>query len=146
MYGYFEMKAKLPDGDGVWPAFWLIGVDKSHSASEIDVLEYYGKFPSYYHVTTHIWKKSGGTAINSLIKVQPNQLTKQYNTFGVSIEPDVTTFYLNRRPVHSEPTPAEYRQPFYVLANLALGGGWPISRLRSEQHMDIEYITAFQKK
>ena len=145
-YGYFEMKAKLPDGDGVWPAFWLIGVDKSKTASEIDVMEYYGRFPEYYHTTTHVWDKTGDKSTNNLIRVAKNQLTTQYNTFGVSIEPDFTIFYLNRRPVHSEPTPKEYRQPFYVLANLALGGGWPISHLRGDQHMDIEYIEAFQKK
>jgi Glycosyl hydrolases family 16 len=144
-YGYFEIKAKLPDGDGVWPAFWLIGVDKTRAASEIDVIEYYGRFPEYYHATTHIWKKGGDRAANSLIRVPKNQLTSQYNTFGVSIEPDITTFYLNRRPVHSERTPEEYRQPFYILANLALGGGWPITGLHGDQAMDIEYIAVFQK-
>ncbi len=145
-YGYFEIKARLPDGDGVWPAFWLIGVDKSGAASEIDVIEYYGRFPEYYHATTHIWGKGGDRSENTLIRVPRHSLTTGYNTFGVSIEPDFTTFFLNRRPVHSEKTPREYNQPFYLLANLALGGGWPISNLHGNQSMDIEYINAYQRK
>ena len=145
-YGYFEMKAKLPAGDGVWPAFWLIGVDKRISASEIDVMEYYGRFPKYYHATTHIWRKTSQDFDNITIEVENDSLTKNYNTYGVLIESDITTFYLNRRPVAAVKTPPEYQQPFYILANLALGGGWPISRLNGDQFMDISYIQVFKKR
>lgn len=45
-FGYFEARMKLPPGKGVWPAFWLIGVDRSKYTAEIDVLEYYGRAPT----------------------------------------------------------------------------------------------------
>jgi beta-glucanase (GH16 family) len=64
----------------------------------------------------------------------------------VLITPAVTRFYLNRREFWSTPTPPEYHQPMYVLANLAIGGGWPVAGLPSPQVMQIAYIKVFQKK
>ncbi|HEY3695994.1 glycoside hydrolase family 16 protein [Phenylobacterium sp.] len=145
-YGYFEIDAKLPSGMGVWPAFWLIGVDKSESSAEIDVMEYYGGFPRYYHCVAHIWR--GGKDVLSrdfLIRVQDNLLTDQFNKFGVLIEPETTTFYLNHRVVGAMETPPEYRQPFYILANLAIGGGWPIEKLTTPKTMEIARIRVYRR-
>lgn len=146
-YGYFEMKAILPTGPGTWPAFWLIGTDKSKTASEIDVIEYYGAFNKNYHTTEHIWKKNGQHQLlrTYMSDVPADILSRQFNTFGVLIEPDQTSFYFNRREFWSTPTPPEYGQSMYILANLALGGGWPIDHLSSPQVMDIQYIRAYQK-
>ena len=147
-YGYFEMKAKLPNGPGVWPAFWLIGKNKTTSSSEIDVIEYYGQFNKYYHSTTHIWRANGTHKFlqTYLKKVPAGLLTQQFNTYGVLIEPDRTSFYLNRQIYWSIPTPPEYRQPFYILVNLALGGGWPTTNLPSPQIMQVQYIHVYQRK
>jgi hypothetical protein len=61
-YGYFEARAKLPEGPGVWPGFWLNAnqprTDKDPGV-EIDVLEYYGQFPEGFHSSVHIWDNSG---------------------------------------------------------------------------------------
>lgn len=146
-FGYFEMRAKLPEGQGVWPAFWLIGVDKSHYASEIDVMEFYGGFPDAYHVTTHVWKKTSGNAgSDKIIKVPPHSLSTQFNDFGVSIEEDWTTFFLNRTEVQRWVTLDEFKQPMYMLANLALGGGWPIDKLTSPLVMEIAHMRAYRRK
>jgi beta-glucanase (GH16 family) len=145
-FGYFEMKAKLPSGAGVWPAFWLIGVDKKTSAAEIDVLEYYGAFPIYFHNVAHLFKDGHDVlSKDNLVKVPENSLTDRYNTYGVSIEPATTTFYLNRQQIWQIDTPPEYHQPMYILANLALGGGWPID-LHGPVAMEIAYIRVYQKK
>jgi len=146
-FGYFEMKAKLPEGSGLWPAFWLIGVDKSQSAAEIDVMEDYGGFPGYYHSVAHIWRQSKNNwARDFLIPVKPGSLYSQYNLFGVSIDPQTTRFYFNRHVVSAMTTPSEYKQPFYILADLALGGGWPVSGLHSPQTMQIAYIRAYRRR
>jgi hypothetical protein len=144
-YGYFEMKAKIPSGPGTWPAFWLVGTNKTKSSAEIDVLEYYGAFGKYFHSTEHIWvdgKDQLGAAHET--EVPDGELSTQYNTFGVLITARTTSFYMNRNEIWSTPTPPEYRQPMYILANLALGGGWPINRLQSPQVMNIQYIRAYQ--
>jgi hypothetical protein len=146
-YGYFEMKAILPSGPGTWPAFWLIGTDKSKSSAEIDVIEYYGDFPKYYHTTEHVWLGGGQHKLlrAQLVEVPEGSLSSGYNSFGVLITPETTSFYLNRREYWTTPTPPEYRQPMYILANLALGGGWPIAKLTSPQMMQIAYIKVYQK-
>jgi len=144
-YGYFEMKAILPSGPGTWPAFWLIGTDKSKSSSEIDVIEYYGSFPKYYHSTEHVWEGGENTLLRTkMIEVPDGSLSSGYNEFGVLITPQTTSFYLNRHEYWETPTPPEYRQPMYILANLALGGGWPIAGLTSPQVMQIAYIKVYQ--
>ena len=146
-YGYFEMKAKLPSGPGTWPAFWLVGTDKSKAASEIDVIEYYGAFEKYYHSTEHVWVKGTNRLLRGyMMEVPSGILSAQFNTYGVLIEPDQTSFYFNGQEYWSTPTPPEYMQPMYMLANLALGGGWPIDHLQSPQVMQIEYIRAYEMK
>ena len=146
-YGYFEMSAILPTGPGTWPAFWLVGKNKTNSSAEIDVIEYYGKFDQLFHSVEHVWS-TGPNALGQdhVTKVPAGSLSSKYNTFGVLITPETTSFYLNRQEFWSTPTPPEYNQPMYILANLALGGGWPINDLKSPQVMQIKYIRAYQKK
>jgi hypothetical protein len=145
-YGYFEMTAKLPSGMGTWPAFWLIGSDKRRSSAEIDVIEYYGGFPRYFHSTAHVWVNGQNQFLRSKQQEVPeDQLSLAFNRFGVLITPETTSFYLNRHEFWSFPTPPEYRQPMYILANLALGGGWPISGLKSPIVMQIRDITVWQR-
>jgi beta-glucanase (GH16 family) len=142
-YGYFEMEAKLPAGMGTWPGFWLIGFNKSQYTAEIDVIEFYGGFPGLYHTTLHYWHDRKGD--ERLVSVPPGILSSQFNRFGVLITPRTTTFYFNRQPYWSLPTPPEFQQPFYILANLALGGGWPIKGLTPPVKMQIHYIKAWQQ-
>jgi beta-glucanase (GH16 family) len=144
-YGYFEISAKLPAGMGTWPAFWLIGVDKTEAAPEIDVVEYYGGFPGYYHCVAHLWRH-GSDELNRdfIVKVPKDSLTDRFNTFGVLIQPRTTTFFLNRQKVAAIDTPPEYRQPFYILANLAMGSGWPTKDLPPTRVMQIAYIRAYK--
>ena len=146
-FGYFEIKAKLPDGgSGTWPAFWLIGVNKQVSSAEIDVMEDYGVSDRIYHSVEHLWQ--GGSDrrhLDHMEYVTPGLLSNQFNTYGVLIEPEQTSFYFNRKLIWSTPTPPEYRQPMYILVNLAIGGGWPISNLQSPQVMAVQYVRVFQK-
>jgi beta-glucanase (GH16 family) len=145
-YGYFEMRAKLPLGAGVWPAFWLIGVNKEHSSAEIDVMEEYGVDPRIYHAGLHIWRKAGASVEDGhAVTVPPGTLTGQFNDYGVRIDPRWIVFYFNRNEVWRTPTAPEFRQPFYILADLALGGGWPIDKVPSPSIMEIKYVRAYQE-
>jgi beta-glucanase (GH16 family) len=145
-YGYFEMKAKLPDGPGVWPAFWLVGTDTSAGTSELDVMEYYGHDNSSYRSTEHLWVGGKDTLHQGKkFDIVPGELTTGYNTFGVLITPAAVTYYFNRQPYWSTPTPPTYHQPMYLLANLAIGGGWPYDHLMSPKVMDIAYIHVYAK-
>ena len=145
-YGYFEMISKLPAGPGVWPAFWLEGADKQSGTSEIDVIEYYGHVNYEYHITEHYWVNGRDTLGTwHVVTVPPNLLTTHYNSFGVAITPQNVIFYFNGTEVWRTPTPPEYNQPMYLLADLAIGGGWPFDKLTSPQVMNIRSIRAYAK-
>ena len=142
-FGYFEISAKLPKGEGTWPAFWLVGTDKSHGSVELDVFEFYGKFISGYHTVIHYWKDPGGYHNSYIVDAPSGDLTNAFHTFGVLIDESNTTFYLDRQKYLEIPTPIEFKQPMYILANLALGGGWSIKNLSSPLVMDIQYIKVY---
>lgn len=145
-FGYFEMDAKLPPGPGVWPAFWLVGVTPKPRA-EIDVLEYYGHAPDAYHVTVHVWadgpEKFGDGKVIDLPK---GSASDSFNKYGVLIEPDWVTFYFNRRQVWRTPTRPEFKQPMYMLANLALGSGWPIDKTPNPSFLYIRSLAAYEHR
>jgi hypothetical protein len=146
-YGYFELRAKLPSGHGVWPAFWLVSAANGGDAPELDVMEFYGAFPASYRSTEHIWQNNKDSLNRShVVNVPEGILSSQFNDFGILVEPKVTTYFFNRVAYWSTPTLPEFRQPMAVIVNLALGGGWPIKELTSPQVMEIQYIKAYQKK
>ena len=96
-YGYFEMRAELPPGPGVWPAFWLNSNqpkgDKQPGV-EIDVIEYYGQFPDAYHSAVHVWDKvdpKQSRELDHVTSVPSGTLSSGFHTFGVDVEPDWIT-------------------------------------------------------
>lgn len=145
-YGYFEIETKLPPGSGTWPAFWLAGVTPKPRA-EIDVFEYYGNAPASYHANVHVWadddRKFGD---GKIVEIPPNSATRKFNRYGVLIDHDDVTFYFNRKKVWQTPTRPEYRQKMYLLADLALGSGWPIDKVPNPSFMYIKQISAWQPR
>ncbi|WP_455274077.1 glycoside hydrolase family 16 protein [Rhizobium herbae] len=148
-FGYFEARMKLPPGKGVWPAFWLIGVDRSKYTAEIDVMEYYGRAPYEFSMGYHIWRQGQG-GVNSTggnwTKVDDGSLNNAYHSYGVEILPQKTTFYLDRKPIWNFDTPSEFHMPFYPLVNLALGSGWPIDETPNPSVLLVDYIHVYQRK
>src|SRR6185437_796428 len=86
-YGYFEMRAKLPPGKGVWPAFWLANIKdlKASTSVEIDIMEYYGHNPRDYQITTHSWALAPTAKpqhARRFVDVPANFLTEDFHTYG----------------------------------------------------------------
>ena len=137
-YGYFEMRARLPRGKGVWPAFWLLPADFSWPP-EIDVMESVGD-PSKYYVTVHsIAVKDSGTEAT----IAP----EAFHTFAVSWDPKQLVWYVDGREVKRLPTPPDLNKPMYMLANVALGGDWagaPDATTPFPATMSIDYIRAYR--
>lgn len=145
-YGYFEIECELPTGTGVWPAFWLVGVTAQPRA-EIDVFEYYGNAPNSYHANVHVWAEGEGRFGDGAIVPMPaGGAFDQFNRYGVLIDETWVTFYFNRHQVWRTPTRPEFRQPMYLLANLALGSGWPIDTVKSPTFMYIKSIAAYARR
>ena len=145
-YGYFEIETKLPPGPGTWPAFWLSSIDAKPNA-EIDVFEYYGNAPASYHANVHVWADGQQTfGDGKVVAIPTGAATSGFNRYGVRIDNDWVTFFFNRREVWRTPTRPEYRQPLYMLANLALGSGWPIEKTPNPSFMYIKSICAYEKR
>jgi glycosyltransferase involved in cell wall biosynthesis len=148
-YGYFEVRAELPPGPGVWPAFWLNTNqphDDKHPGVEIDVMEYYGQFADGYHSVVHVWDKvdpKQSREQDHVTTVPSGLLTSGFHTFGVDVEPDWITFYLDRRQTWRVATPRELHDPMMVLVNLALGSGWPIDHTPNPSIMKVDYVHVF---
>ena len=137
-YGYFEMRARLPAGKGVWPAFWLLPSDLDWPP-EIDVMESVGD-PAKVFATAHSkHEKSAGTAVT----VTPGD----FHTYSVSWDSERLIWYVDRREVRRQPTPADMHKPMYLLANLALGGDWagaPDATTPFPVRFEIDYIRAYR--
>jgi glycosyltransferase involved in cell wall biosynthesis/beta-glucanase (GH16 family) len=148
-YGYFEMRAELPPGPGTWPGFWLNSNQPHDSKTpgvEIDVIEYYGQFPDAYHSAVHVWNKAdpkNNRVEDHVTSVPYGSLTSGFHTFGVDVEPDWITFYLDRRETWHVRTPSELADNLMVLVDLALGSGWPIDRTPNPSVMKIDYVHTF---
>ena len=144
-YGYFEMRAQLPAGAGLWPAFWMIPKNDSFS-SELDVLEQLGNDPKTIYATAHDW--AGGDAQTGQKVLSVPDASAGFHAYGVDWEPDTTTFYEDGKAVGSVATPASMRTPMIMMANLAVGGAgsWPGAPDGSTQfpaQMQVDYIRAY---
>jgi beta-glucanase (GH16 family) len=148
-YGYFEIRATLPEGAGMWPGFWLLPTDKSWPP-EIDVLEAFGApnakgegGSNHVHVgaITSDYSTGGG---GDWVTVTANIFTG-YHTYGVDWEPDTITYYFDGQEVYHVKTPSDMNKPMYMLANLTVGGNWSGPAAGETGRMKIDYIRAYSK-
>jgi beta-glucanase (GH16 family) len=144
-YGYFEISAKLPSGQGLWPAFWMLPADDLYT-SELDVFEVIGSRPDVINSSTHgstggVW---GGLSQGFLV---PDTSTG-FHTYGVDWEPMLTTFYMDGAVLGIASTPASMNTPMYMLLNLAVGGagswpGVPDAATGFPATLQIDYVHAY---
>jgi hypothetical protein len=137
-YGYFEMRAELPQGKGLWPAFWMLPKDDSWPP-EIDVVESIGD-PSRVYMTAH---SKQGKSDGAEARITPNT----FHTFAVSWDPRDVIWYIDGGEAGRVPTPGDMHKPMYMLANLAVGGNWPGSPDASTHFpakLMIDYIRAYR--
>lgn len=150
-YGYFEARAKMPTGPGVWPAFWL-GTseprDRKEPSLEVDVIEYYGHDPSAFQSAYHVWQKDPPRSDHDLrsTPVAPHSLETDFHVYGVQVDPKFITYYLDRKEIWKVNTPPEHKMPLLLMANLALGSGFPIDKTPNPSVMEIDYIHAYKFK
>ncbi len=122
-YGYFEIRAKVPSGQGLWPAFWLYG---QNSKDEIDFMEMKGERPNEVHIDVHcpdscekVFTKPFGLPKNWGGWVKMNQqLTDEYVTYSGVWLPNSLTYYVNGVPVSHYA--GDFDTPMNVIANMAV--------------------------
>lgn len=146
-FGYFEIRAQLPPGTGLWPAFWLIGRKGERYTAEIDVIEHHGHKPSSYAMAVHIWdrkKRGGRKTTGKSYSVPAGSLYDRFNTYGASIDEHWIVFYFNRKEVWRTRTSAVHKQPLFVLLNLAMGGS--IEETPNPSIMKVDYVKVWSKR
>ena len=144
-YGYFEMRADIPAGKGLWPAFWMLN-DAHTWPPEMDIMEVIGSEPHMLHTTAHTG--IGGHSVAGMQKATDvGDMSTGFHTYGVSIMPDVMVWYFDGREIFRAPTPDDLEQPLYLIANLAVGGQWPGTPDTTTPwpaELKIDYIKAWQ--
>nr|WP_202498740.1 family 16 glycosylhydrolase [Streptomyces sp. SID5469] len=135
-YGRVEARMKIPRGQGMWPAFWMLGTDIGQvgwpNSGEIDVMENVGFEPSTIHGTIHGPGYSGTGGIGAAYSLPGGQaFADAFHTFAVDWAPDSITWSVDGT-VYQRRTPADlggktwaFNKPFFLILNLAVGGYWP---------------------
>jgi beta-glucanase (GH16 family) len=148
-YGYFEMKAKFPAGDGSWPGFWLLNTANlsGGTSEEIDIVEAYTHWPDRLHNTLHVYNSPGrpNDSVPSESNVLVLDTTADYHTYGLLWTEQTMTFYFDGAVTQQVPTPSVMRQPFWVLVNLGMGNAGFPQNTPSQNDMLIQYVRVYSK-
>lgn len=159
-YGRFEARIKIPRGQGLWPAFWMLGddVDKAGwpACGEIDIMENIGKEPALVHGTIHGPGYSGANGIGSPTALPGNNpFADDFHLYAVEWEPNKIRFYVDEH-LYETRAPADlppgakwvYDHPFFILLNVAAGGDWPGNPDASStfpQTMLVDYVRVYER-
>lgn len=132
LYGTVEIRAKLPQGKGLWPAFWMLGANIDQvgwpACGEIDILEYVGKEPGMIFTSLHTTSSHGNT-VNSR-KTALENIEEGFHDYAMTWTPEYIRFSVDGNPVyeyapeHKDKANWPFDQPFYLLVNLAIGGNF----------------------
>ncbi len=151
-YGYFEMRAELPPGVGMWPAFWLLPVlsyAPGNWPPELDVLEAFGSpaadgegGATQAHWDVHS-TDAAQQAGNWVPLPRGGNSETGFHTYGVLWTPQLLDFYIDGTEVAQTATPSDFTQQMYMIANLAVGGYWPGNATGENGTMKIDYMRAF---
>jgi beta-glucanase (GH16 family) len=158
-YGRFESRIRIPRGQGIWPAFWMLGADIGTvgwpKSGEIDVMENIGKEPTMVHGTMHGPGYSGGNGISGSYTLPTGAFADDFHVFAVEWTPGQVRWLVDDQEYHRA-TPASlpsgttwvFDHPFYLLMNVAVGGAWPGNPDASStfpQQMVVDYVRVYRR-
>ncbi len=164
MYGKIEVRAKVPKGQGLWPAIWLLPTDtalygKWPASGEIDMMELLGHDPATVYATVHF----GTPHLQSqgVYTLPEGTFADDFHVFSLDWEPEVMRFYVDDilifeldewfsfNGIEKLDFPAPFNQNFYLQLNLAVGGTWPGNPDETTDFenakFEIDYVRVYQK-
>ena len=164
-YGIFEARAKVPEGQGFLPAFWMMPTNENlygqwPRCGEIDIMEVLGNDTTRSYGTLHYGNPHSQSQAGCTLT--EGNFSDEYHTFAVEWLPDRISWYVDGQLIHTENDwysategqgeityPAPFDQPFYIILNLAVGGNWPGN---PDETTDIagsafyiDYVRVYQK-
>lgn len=154
-YGKIEVRAKIPVGKGIWPAFWMLGANISKvgwpKCGEIDILEYVGREPHKVYTSLHTQDSHGNTINTKVTDIKG--IEEDFHLYAIDWTKDKIEFFVDNQSVYvfspkdkNEDT-WPYNQPFYFIINTAVGGnfgGHDIDNSIFPQQFIIDYIKVYQ--
>jgi beta-glucanase (GH16 family) len=156
-YGRFEARIKMPRGAGIWPAFWLLGANIDQvswpECGEIDIVELRGQAPTVIAGTVHGPGYSAGNGVTTDYRLTNGRFDTDFHLFAIEWGADFIDFFVDDEKYQSlEPNdlPGDwvYDHPFYIILNVAVGGGYvgpPNAQTPFPQSMVIDYVRVYQE-
>ncbi|MFH1197873.1 MAG: glycoside hydrolase family 16 protein [bacterium] len=161
-YGRLDIRAKLPYGQGLWPAIWMLPTDWSYggwpTSGEIDIMELLGQEPDKVYGTLHYGGSTSGHQSNGgSLKLSSGSFAATFHTFTIEWEENVMRWYVddhlfytsNEWSTDEASYPAPFDQRFHLILNVAVGGNWPgnpTTETIFPQKMEVEYVRVYKKK
>jgi beta-glucanase (GH16 family) len=151
-----EIKAKLPEGKGIWPALWMMGTN-IHEVNwpkcfEFDIMEYVGKDPNTIYGTFHWWEsgdKDNNKKAGTTIKMY--DLHTKFHVYAIERKGDTVSLFIDNKEFYTLAAPpnayeGSFHGPVYLLMNTAIGGTGhgPIDDSIFPQEFVIDYVRAYQ--
>jgi len=171
VYGRFEIRAKLPVGKGIWPAYWLYPQNRNWQMeyvmseavangresfipeerpwySEIDIMEFLGHEPNILYGTLHYYSFDGQKKTSSGTWRGDVDYSKDYHIYALEWKPDSMRWFIDNQVIHRTASGIPHT-PHYLIINTAIGGAWPgnpDSTTVFPQFHDVDYVRVYQKK
>lgn len=134
-YGKIEMRAKLPAGRGLWPAFWMLPAARTSDNlldGEIDIMEYVGYEPGVVWFSLHNKKDRTDAGKNLLTtSYRPSSPESEFHVYGVEWTADYIQAYIDGLPYYTfrndgsgDPASWPFDKAFNIKLNIAVGGNW----------------------
>jgi beta-glucanase (GH16 family) len=157
-FGRIDIRAKLPVGNGIWPALWMLGSDINSvgwpACGETDIMELIGKTPSTVYGTMH-WANGGGThsSKGAEFELPAGDYSKEFHVFSIIWTLNNISWYVDDQKYleTSVADTGDGNYPFnadqYFIFNVAVGGNWPgspDSNTLFPQRMFVDYVRVFQ--
>jgi len=156
-YGRMEASIKLPVGQGIWPAFWMMPTNSEYgtwpASGEIDIMEYLGHQTSTSYGTIHYGFTGNHQFMGSNYTLPSGDFFDNFHLFAVEWEPDEIRWYIDGINYFSIASsslgsfPWVFDQDFHFILNVAVGGNWPGSpdaTTNFPQTMEVEYVRTYQ--
>lgn len=155
-YGRIEARIKCPLGQGIWPAFWMLGANSDTvvwpQCGEIDIMEYLGSNPTTAFGTVHGPGYAGGQSISKNFTLKNSRFDTDFHIFGIEWGENYINYYIDDKlynQITPEDVPGEwvFNQPFYIILNMAVGGnlpGSPNTETTFPQTMLVDYVRIYQ--
>lgn len=158
-YGRFELRARIDVRAGLWPAWWTLGVDREWPDNgEIDIMEYYtgGVLANFAWGTGKRWNAKWDAVKTPLAKLGGADWAKEFHVWRMDWTRDNVRIYLDGRLLNEIKVTAArnpdgflpYRQPHYMLLNLALGGinGGPLEGTEFPAKFEVDWVRVYQPR